>query len=517
MFEHCPSPTLRAYSQLFPIACPSTVLPTNHSLSALFKSHQLSFFVLSSQSGMDVEQQVSSPLSLAKDSGPVPMSFPALLRTPGLSDRFAHLRVPTEKYAPSVSARRNKREEKEGKRWVRRKENGMSSRPSGVLANRKTAPSVNAARFTGNVHIVAPSRKDYVVPVPSGRATFPQPLPNYLSRNHVVPPARPPSTEPSSANAGRFSLSLKGMRRELRKSGPRTELLVKEVEEEIVSWLSYGGIMLSPDNAPDLTFPGVPVGTSETILEVSRTPLQLVWSIAEDAFTRYVVHCCARYHDIVSFSKDASGQRLTYLLRPNVTRPSRHAAPVIDTPPVTDLSELSGHEVDTESEFLSDRDLSDAEGPAPTRIGAAARGLGAIVEVGSDASASASPLVGAVYAGSSVSPMAPLDDGWSVVGGSDAEGDLSALESEEVGLEGDVQALSLSDAEVDADRTFVADARRRSGPEALRSRLLDRQRRSASSPSPSPARRAPRRPRQRAAPVHAGSLQRKSFYDYLFA
>ncbi|KAI0769729.1 hypothetical protein BD413DRAFT_604842 [Trametes elegans] len=429
------------------------------------------------------------------------MSFPAFLRNPGLSDRFAHLRVPTEKAAPSLSARRNKRDEKEGKRWVRRKEN---------------------ARFVGNAHIVAPSRKDYAVPVPNGRTTFPQPLPNYLSRNNPIPAANPSTTEPSSANAGRFSLSLKGMRRELRKSGPRTELLVREVEDEIVSWLADGGVILSPDDAAAVSLPGIPIGTSEAIREVSRTPLQLVWSIADDAFTRYVVHCCARYHDVVSFSKDAPGARLTYLLRPNVTRPSRHATRALDTPPVTDLSELSELSAfESESDLLSDRDLSDAEGPH------AAPALRTIAKRAS-ALPSPAPSSGAVYAGGSAPTMGAalaLDDGWSVVSGSDIEGDLSAPEGEGEDAEGSVEravaALSLSDAEadvdMDADRTLPADVRRRQGPEVLRSRLLDRQRRSASSPSRSPARRTLRRGRQRAEAVRAEELGRKSFYDYLFA
>ena len=161
---------------------------------------------------------------------------------------------------------------------------------------------VRTARFVGNAHIVAPSRKDFSVPAPSSRTTFPEPLPHYLARNNPIPPAVPASREPTSANAGRFSMSLKGMRRELRKSGPRTELLVKEVEEEIVDWLTTGGVILSPDTVTAYDLPGVPIGTSDAIMEISRTPLQLVWSIADDAFTRYVVHCCARYHDVVSFS-----------------------------------------------------------------------------------------------------------------------------------------------------------------------------------------------------------------------
>ncbi|RPD57629.1 hypothetical protein L226DRAFT_532132 [Lentinus tigrinus ALCF2SS1-7] len=440
------------------------------------------------------------PAVAVKASGPVPMSFPAILRTPGMSDRFAHLRVRTQSSAAptAVSAKRNRRDEKEGKRWIRRKEN---------------------ARFIGNAHIVAPSRKDYSVPAPSSRTTFPEPLPHYLARNNPIPPAVPAAREPVSANAGRFSMSLKGMRRELRKSGPRTELLVKEVEEEIVDWLTAGGVILSPDSAAAFDLPRVPIGSSDAIMEVSRTPLQLVWSIADDAFTRYVVHCCARYHDVVSFSKDASGQRLTYLLRPNVTRPTHHAAPTLDTPPVTDLSEFSATDFDTESELVSDRDASDVEGPSPSGPGSR---LTAIVEVGSDASAPASPAVGAVYVARAIPPISGFEsDGWSVLGESDVDvdGDMSAPEPEG-DLAGSVASLSLSDADADVERTpMVSGVRRRQGPDALRSRLLERQRRSASSPSPSPARRATHRARQRAEAAHVRSQLngRQSFYDYLFA
>ena len=36
-----------------------------------------------------------------------------------------------------------------------------------------------------------------------------------------------------------------------------------------------------------------------------------------------------------------------------MTRPTRYAAPTLDTPPVTDLSELSATDFDTESELLA--------------------------------------------------------------------------------------------------------------------------------------------------------------------
>lgn len=64
--------------------------------------------------------------------GPIPMSFPAILRNPGIGDRFAHLhRIDSAQLRGSVAAaataaskKKNRRDEKEGKRWVRRKDNG---------------------------------------------------------------------------------------------------------------------------------------------------------------------------------------------------------------------------------------------------------------------------------------------------------------------------------------------------------------------------------------------------------
>lgn len=152
------------------------------------------------------------------------------------------------------------------------------------------------------------TKKDYALPLTRMRATFPEPLPAYLPRTAEIPAVTPPVFDPNSANAGRFSLSLKGMRRELRRSGFRAELLVRDIESEIMEWLREGGTILSPDLGNETTFhfPGTAVRDTQTISEVSRTPLQLVWSIADDAFARYVVHCCARYHEIISFSEYSS-------------------------------------------------------------------------------------------------------------------------------------------------------------------------------------------------------------------
>lgn len=94
------------------------------------------------------------------------------------------------------------------------------------------------------------------------------------------------------------------MRRELRRSGRRAEFLVRDVEQAMTDWLNTAGAVLDPD-APrnSINTDRQMIGESESIFEVSRTPFQLVWQVDEDAFARYVVHCCARYHEVVSYSE----------------------------------------------------------------------------------------------------------------------------------------------------------------------------------------------------------------------
>ena len=143
------------------------------------------------------------------------------------------------------------------------------------------------------------------IPVPRTRPTFPSPLPRYLPRNATIPAAAPATHEIGSASAGQFSMSMKGMRRELRGRGVMTEVLVREVESEIMGWLDMG-VWVDPDatkSSSDRQDTGVPIGSLGAIREVERTHMRLVWEISEDAFARYVVHCCARYHNVVSFSE----------------------------------------------------------------------------------------------------------------------------------------------------------------------------------------------------------------------
>jgi len=370
------------------------------------------------------------------------------------------------------------------------------------------------ARFAGNPHIIAATKNDYVLHPQQARATFPEPLPSFLPRTAKVPAITPPTTDPASANAGRFSLSLKGMRKELRRSDGRAEALVRDIETEMVEWLRQGGTLLAPSRGADSQLVnddmhGTPVGGTGSIIEVSRTPLQLIWRISDDAFARYVVHCCARYHEVVSFSrllfcpilimltllkgKGVSDQRLTYLLRPNVRRPDHNAAVTLDTPPVTDVDYSSNPDLDTDdnidSDFITDRELeSDVHVAEPTLPAMAA-----------------SPHIGS------------SDDSWSLV--DNAGVDILEVESQ-------LEALSLSPSSPSqrptqeelepADITSLrhADPFSLYRPHPLR--FSRRAARSASSPSRSPARTPARWKSQTKRHIDLVG-GRVSFYHYLFS
>ncbi|GJJ06467.1 hypothetical protein Clacol_000659 [Clathrus columnatus] len=204
--------------------------------------------------------------------------------------------------------------------------------------------------FVGNEHIVKPSSKDFEPIISRPRTTFPTPVPPFISR------ARPPLStiprrDPISANAGRYSLSLKGIRKRLRKAGPITEQIVFDIDESLTTWLQTGIVVLQPD----ISIPGASLNAAE----ISRSALQLIWRV-EDDFPRFLVHCVARYYGIVSYSKTINEVgheiRVTYLLRPNIARPDFKAASRLETPPTSDIDTLSiTTETDnSESDALSD-------------------------------------------------------------------------------------------------------------------------------------------------------------------
>ncbi|KAI0256393.1 hypothetical protein BJV78DRAFT_1118149 [Lactifluus subvellereus] len=419
---------------------------------------------------------VASASALAEDKGPVPLSFPSILRNPGLATRYAHLVEPTRSPSapsPVQSKKIWRRNDNEGKRWVRRREN---------------------ARFTDNPHIAAPSKRDLELSPPALHATFPIPLPPYLPRSAPLPATVPPTPDAKASNAGQFSLSLRGMRKALRRSGARTQALVRGVEDELVRWLSEVEVVLNPGGEPqECRFPGRAVAGEEGIREVERSPQRLVWWIEDDAWARYVVHCCARYHNIVSFSKDTTTHRLTHILRPNATRPDLATRTALATPPTTDvdLSSLSLDEsdvpsalsdiqsIDGGSDALSESDFASDGAELPAR---GQRVTASLSEIASDVDADAET-------GSAVGD-----------GGGDSDLEQAA----------EVVPLAIDD---ETPRP----------PLRARVAVWDRHHRarSGSSPSRSPARRKPPRPSGRVMTTAKNLVNRDrdgrvSFYDYLF-
>ncbi|KAI0271139.1 hypothetical protein BGY98DRAFT_204810 [Russula aff. rugulosa BPL654] len=87
-----------------------------------------------------------------------------------------------------------------------------------------TDKSNGTARFTGNPHVAAPSKRDLEPSVPIPHATFPIPLPPYLPRSAPLSATVSPTPDAKASNAGQFSLSKRGMRKALRRSGPARKL-----------------------------------------------------------------------------------------------------------------------------------------------------------------------------------------------------------------------------------------------------------------------------------------------------
>ncbi|KAG9316579.1 hypothetical protein JVU11DRAFT_2632 [Chiua virens] len=459
----------------------------------------------------DVEQSEVMP-----DTGPVPLSFPAILRNVKLSDRFAHLHIASQD--TSVQSHRHRvkqdRQEPEGKRWVRRREN---------------------AKFTHNPHITLPTSGDFAHPlqqVPS--STFPHPLPTYLPRALIIPPARTPRTLASTSSAGLFSLSLRGARRTLR-ARPSSPYLVRAVESHLAAWLE-GGTYLYPDQVKDqLHFPGDPVGGRDDIREVCREAARLVWAVKADpalhgtpgygdgGFERYLIHCVARWYGVVSFSKDTDGYRLTYLLRPNVVRPDPHvsnASRSLGTPPTTDASDF--HVSDAGISDFNTTDASDVDSIAGD-LPATAHSLSDI-----DESRPSSPAL------------------WSIVGGSDFAID-SDNNADDPGFAASMESLSLSthtkfgddvaapshlmdvtragsSVDDEIQRQVERPTLSRTRPDRERLRTLRR-----SPSSPSPARRSPHRlvaargarrkrnvKNDKKGFAGAVGTNKGTFYDYLF-
>lgn len=202
------------------------------------------------------------------------------------------------------------------------------------------------------------------------------------------------------------------------------------------------------------------------------------------------------------------GQRLTFLLRPNVSRPSQES-PNLDTPPATDFGHSSQGDLEYDSDMiLSDRELASSIGSLPPPPG-----LSPVPETPSTTQAR--------------QYRADSDDDWSVVGG-DLEADVELSGNEEGGRRRGTAVIPEepgSDSLTTEDEADVTPRPNRilydGGVQSIRrtplSRVWDRRpRNSSSSPSRSPVRRSftGRRVVVRDEPPQDRTV--RSFYMYLF-
>jgi hypothetical protein len=179
-----------------------------------------------------------------------------------------------------------------------------------------------------------------------------------------------------------------------------------------------------------------------------------------------------------------------------VAQDARAANP-LQTPPTTDLSELSAlssHELELDTTDASDVDRALSESDADR--------LSAIAE--SD-SRPGSPAFDVTRVRS--------DDEWSLIHEADGEDDTDADADSDAGLADSISSLAVID---DVDRTPRPALPRRVIGRAA-SEPWARQDRAASSPSRSPARRAPRRTKTRAKMQAKEAKKGKLFFEYLFA
>ena len=334
------------------------------------------------------------------------------------------------------------------------------------------------------------------------------------------------------------------MRKALRRSGPRTQALVRGVEEELMCWLSGVEVVMNPDKESGYQLPGRAIAGLEDIREVERSPQRLVWWIENDTWVRYIVHCCARYHNIVSFStsirfvfncsvslflnvfhvgfgisipitgKDTSTLRLTHILRPNATRPDPATRAALATPPTTDgdFSSHSPYDSDALPSSLSD-----------------IQSIHSALDVPSESDYASEPEFGSAHGGGGqrrhLGEIAPLSDIASDVDadvesgsvrGAAAGGDGDSGRDGHFNLEQATGALSLaSDDETPRRLPLRGTAYRPWAP------VWDahQRTRSGSSPSRSPARRKPhwslgRTMVKKSVSNNGGKTE--SFHDFLF-
>lgn len=129
-----------------------------------------------------------------------------------------------------------------------------------------------------------------------------------------------------SADHGRFSLPIKGLKRNTRRivaEGGIGSQIVEAVDAELRAWLEGTSVWMMQQGGDGSIVEGNSVaapsislnsgkrcicevetdhGRVQAINQFAKQPHSLVWQ-SEDSFTRFLVHAIARYYRIVSFSK----------------------------------------------------------------------------------------------------------------------------------------------------------------------------------------------------------------------
>ncbi|GAA5893072.1 hypothetical protein JCM5296_003065 [Sporobolomyces johnsonii] len=325
-------------------------------------------------------------------SGAVPLSMPAILQNPKNKHLLGAL---------------GKKERSAGGDGGAKKGTSAGAAPGGKRRRRRW----ENAQLSGNPHLHRPTRADFA-PGPSLRdlsTTF-APPPATFSRSTYI--SSSPSSVPSPAllasasTYGQFSMSLRGLRRNIRGvlgprakrgEGGRTEEVLEIMERELVAWLTLSGRVpdgfyhddagvttmlsnvrgkaLDPTPLEDFhlplalpTLPDLPSASSitsapalpATLTELTRLPHTLVW-LAPSPHHRFLLHSLARYYNLQSFSRPLSpldpDVRVTHVLRPQLTRPLASAGgrtlASLETPPGTDWSSAGGGTTTEGEEFTA--------------------------------------------------------------------------------------------------------------------------------------------------------------------
>lgn len=234
------------------------------------------------------------------------------------------------------------------------------------------------AALVHNPHIHRPSRADFAPgpPIVSTTPFAPPPPAALFPRSLYLPSTVAPVPTAREKASGNFSLSLRGLRKQLRATeGGAVHASLALIERELRSWLSLSGpippgyfhnrakvidptpvedwLVPATESLPDLPSSSTLSPPPPSITELSRSAHALVWLVISP-HTRYLLHVLARYYNIQSFSRALSplepDVRVTHILRPNWVRPEMAHIGDLETPPGTDWSDIGATTGESESE-----------------------------------------------------------------------------------------------------------------------------------------------------------------------